>query len=267
MSETSANKIAATAIIHPSAKLGSGIEIKDFAIVEADTEIGDGCVLNQHAIVRRYSVLKENVFIDSFAVVGSDNQDIKFDPSIRSGVIIGANTKIREGATVHRASYEGENTVVGENCLIMGNAHIAHDCILENGIIMANNALLAGHIIVKSGCILSGNTAVHQFVRIGEHAMISGNTAIVYDLPPFVMVAGRNTVKGLNIIGIRRAGYHNEDLQDLKRLYRRIMTTRGNAQALAAEVRAEGKLGHTRAGQLFLSFFEEESKRGYLRAY
>lgn len=264
---SSNHQIAPTAIIHPSAKIGQNVQIKDFAIVEADTIIGDGCILNQHAIVRRYAVLKDNVFVDSFAAVGSDNQDLKFDPSIRSGVIIGANTKIREGATIHRASYEGENTIVGENCLIMGNAHIAHDCILGDHVIMANNALLAGHIIANSYCILSGNTAVHQFVRIGEHAMISGNTAIVYDLPPFVMVAGRNTVKGLNIVGIRRAGYGNEDLQDLKQLYRLIMATRGNAAELAAEVREKQLAGHTRAGQLFLQFFEEESQRGYLRAY
>lgn len=265
---SSNHQIAPTAVIHPSAKIGQNVQIKDFAIIEADTIIGDGCILNQHAIVRRYAVLKENVFVDSFAAVGSDNQDLKFDPNIRSGVIIGANTKIREGATIHRASYEGENTIVGENCLIMANAHIAHDCILGDGIIMANNALLAGHIIAKSKCILSGNTAVHQFVRIGEHAMIGGNTAITYDLPPFILAAAnRNTVKGLNIVGIRRAGYNNEDLQDLKQLYRRIMTTRGNAAELAAHVRSEGKLGHTRAGQLFLKFFEEESERGYLRAY
>lgn len=259
--------IASSAIIHPSAKIGKNVHIGDFAIVEADTVIGDGCRLNQHAIVRRFATLEENVFVDSFATVGGDNQDLKFDPSIRSGVVIGANTKIREGATIHRASFEDENTIVGKNCLLMANSHIAHDCILGDNIILANNSLLAGHVIAKSNCIFSGNIAVHQFVQIGEYAMVGGSSAITYDLPPFIMSVGRNEVKGLNIVGIRRAGFTHEDLQDLKHLYRHIMATRGNAQELAEAVRKEGKIGQTRAGKIFLDFFAQDSQRGYLRAF
>jgi len=259
--------IAPTAIIAKSAKIGRNVKIGHFAIVEDDVIIGDGCVLNQHAIVRRYTELKENVFVDSFAVVGADNQDLKFDPSIRSGTIIGAGTKIREGATIHRASYEGKNTIVGENCFIMSNAHIAHDCILGNEVIMANNSLLAGHIIAQDRCILSGGAVFHQFIRIGYLSMASGNSAISYDIPPFIITTERNNVSGLNIIGIKRAGFTQTDLQDLKALYRLILATRGNATELAAKIRAEGEYGNTRAGNIFLSFFEEESQRGYLRAY
>lgn len=264
---TDSSVIAPTAVIAKTAKIGKGVKIGHFAIVEDHVEIGDGCVLNQHAIVRRFTKLKQNVFIDSFAVVGGDNQDRKFNPNVTSGVIVGANTQIREGVTIHRASHEGEYTQVGENCLLMGNAHIAHDCILGDNVILANGVLLAGHIIVKSNSILSGSAVFHQFIRIGEYSMTSGNSAIGYDVPPFILVVERNLVKGLNIVGIRRAGFVNADLQDLKNLYRLIMATRGNAADLARKVKEAGEHGHSRAGQIFLRFFEEESLRGYLRAY
>lgn len=259
--------IASTAVVAKTAKIGRNVRIGHFAVVEDHAEIGDNCVLNSHAVVKRFAILKENVFVDSFAVVGGDNQDRKFDLKVTSGVVIGANTQIREGATVHRASHEGEYTRVGANCLLMGNSHIAHDCILGDNVIVANGALLAGHIVAKSNCILSGGAVFHQFIRIGEFSMTSGNAAIGHDIPPFVMALERNVVKGLNIIGIRRAGFTNEDLQDLKNLYRLIMSTRGNAAELAKEVRQAGEYGHSRAGQIFLKFFEEDSLRGYLRAY
>lgn len=264
---TEHSTIAPSAVIAKTAKIGRNVRIGHFVVIEDHAEIGDGCILSSHAVIKRFAILKENVFVDSFAVVGGDNQDRKFDPRITSGVIIGANTQIREGVTIHRASYEGQYTRVGANCLLMGNAHIAHDCILGDNVIVANSALLAGHIIAKSNCILSGGAVFHQFIRIGEFSMVSGNAAIGHDVPPFVMALERNTVKGLNVIGIRRAGFTNEDLQDLKNLYRLIMTTRGNAVELATAVRKAGEYGHSRAGQLFLNFFEEESLRGYLRAY
>ena len=259
--------IAATAIVSKSAKIGQNVRIGHYAIVEVDAEIGDGCVLNQHAIVRRFAILKERVFVDSFAVVGGDNQDLKFDPSVRSGVIIGAGTKIREGATVHRASHEGEYTIVGDNCLLMGACHVAHDCILGNNVILANGVLIAGHVKVQSHAILGGGSVFHQFMRVGELAFVSGNASMGCDIPPFVLASERNEIHGLNIVGLRRAGYTNEDLRDLKNLYRRLLATPGNPVELAKAVRDEGEYGSSRAGQIFLKFFEEESLRGYLRAY
>ncbi len=259
--------IAATAIISKTAKIGRNVRIGHFAIVEDHAVIGDGCVLNSHAVIKRFAILKENVLVDSFAVVGGDNQDRKFDPNVTSGVIIGANTQIREGVTVHRAGHEGEYTRVGANCLLMGNSHVAHDCQLGDNVILANAVLLAGHIKADSNCILGGGAVFHQFVHIGELCMVSGNSQIGYDVPPFVMALERNTIKGLNIVGIRRAGYTNEDLQDLKKLYHLILATRGNPLVLAEQVRKNGEYGHSRAGQIFLKFFEKESLRGCIRPF
>ncbi len=259
--------IAPTAIVAKTAKIGRNVRIGHFAIVEDYAEVGDGCVLNAHSMVKRFAILKENVFVDSFAVVGGDNQDRKFNPKVMSGVIIGANTQIREGVTIHRASHEGTYTRVGSNCLLMGNSHVAHDCIVGDNVILANSVLLAGHIVAKSNCILGGGAAFHQFIRIGEYCIVSGNAAIGHDVPPFVMALERNTIKGLNLVGIRRAGFGQDDLQDLKKLYHLVLATRGNVVELAAQVRQANEYGHSRAGQIFLRFFEEESLRGCLRPY
>lgn len=259
--------IAPTAIVAKTAKIGRNVRIGHYAIVEDHAEIGDGCILNAHAMVKRFSILKENVLVDSFAIVGGDNQDRKFDPKTTSGVIVGANTQVREGVTIHRAGHEGEYTRVGANCLLMGNSHVAHDCNLGDNVILANSVLLAGHITAHSNCILGGGAVFHQFIRIGELAMVSGNAAMSYDVPPFVMALERNQIKGLNIIGLRRAGYSSSDVQDLKKLYHLILAARGNPVELAEQVRKEGEYGHSRAGQIFLKFFEEESLRGFVRPF
>lgn len=251
--------IHSTAIIDSSAKLGANVSVGPYAIVEEGVEIGEGCKLAAHAIVRKGSILGKNVWLDSFAVVGGEPQDYKFEPATISGVRIGDGAILREGATVHRATKSGGFTEVGAGSMLMVNSHVGHDCKLGAKVVMANCALLAGHIEVGDGSFLSGGTVFHQFIRIGEGVMVSGNARIGLDIPPFTLATERNELHGFNIIGLRRRGCDAATIAELKLLYKAVY--QGGAPRKNAA--AASHLAKSDAGKKFLAFFAS-GKRGFL---
>jgi UDP-N-acetylglucosamine acyltransferase len=136
-------------------------------------------------------------------------------------VLIGNDNIFREMVQVHRSFKEGGETIIGNKNFFMGNAHIAHDCILHNNIIMANGATLAGHVEVMDNAFLSGFATVIQFRRVGQNAFLSVHSKINRDVPPYVIITGeRGIISGLNIVGIRRAGFDKESIRQVKKLYR-----------------------------------------------
>ena len=247
-----------TALIDPSSTIGPNTRIGPYSLVEEGVQTGQGCMLAAHVILRRGTILGENVRVDSFAVVGGDPQDLRFDPVTPSGVRVGDGAVLREGVTIHRSTREGGATTVGAGALLMGYCHVGHDCRVGARVVMGNGALLAGHVEVGEGSFLSGGAVFHQFTRIGEGAMAGGNARLGLDLPPFTLACERNELHGLNLVGLRRRGCDDATISELKRLYREIYqggSPQKNANALQAK---------TELGKIFLAFFVP-SKRGYLR--
>lgn len=251
-----------TAVVAAEAKLGAGVSIGAFAVVEPGVMLGDGCVVQEHAIVRGGTELGARCVVHGFAAIGGTPQDLKFDPATPSGVRVGAGTVLREGVTVHRSTRPGGVTVIGQECFLMANSHVAHDCRLGDRVVLANGALLAGHIDVGASTFVGGNAAVHQFVRIGEGVMLGGLAAITFDLPPFTMVADRNRVAGLNVIGLRRRGVPRETIAELKVLFHRVYAA-GNPRQ-EASLALVGGAARTPEGRRFLEFFGT-GKRGIAR--
>lgn len=267
--ETSQSNPAVGPTIHPSAlvdgeaRLGDGVRIGPFAVIEGGVEIGAGSVVAAHAVVRRGSILGANVRIDSMAVIGGDPQDVRFDRSCSSGVWLGQGVVVRESVTVHRSTKPGGLTSVGEGVMLMACSHVAHDCQVGAQTILANGVLLAGHVQVGPGCFLGGLAVVHQFVRIGEGVMASGRAGIGLDVPPFALIAERNELHGLNLVGIKRRGWPPEDRIDLKACYQAVYGDPGNPAHRAAEALAGG-LGRSPPGRSFLEFFKT-TRRGFIR--
>ncbi len=252
-----------SAITAPGAKIGAGTKIGPLAVIEDDVVIGENCEIAAHAIIKSGTVLEARVGVDHHAVIGGLPQDIGFDPKTRSGVLVKTGTRFREGATVHRATKENGQTVIGENCYLMALSHIAHDCVIGNNVIFANAATLGGHVRVSDFAFISGGVVVHQFSRIGESVMISGNAQISADFPPFCMGFDRNSIVGLNLIGLRRRGFSREAIANIKECYRAVYRedclnfSKNAADALSAGIAT------TPEGKLFLEFFAnvDSSKR------
>jgi len=254
-----------TAIVSDDAELADDVEVGPYAIIEGATKLASGCRIAAHAIVRRGSILDEGVVIDSFAVVGGDPQDFKFDSDMPSGVRLGKEVKLRESATVHRSARENGFTEVGSEVFLMCSAHIGHDCVVGNNAILANNVSLGGEVEIGSHVFLGGGAVVHQFVRIGESVMMSGYSAASRDAPPFVTAANRNTVCGLNMVGLQRRGFTGDEILDLKRCYREIYFSVGNPELLA-RVALEKNVATTDKGRQFFEFFKSSRIGGYINS-
>jgi len=213
-------KVHETAVIHPVARIGKDVEIGPYAVIGENVLVGDGTKVGAHAVIDGWTSIGRNCVIYPSASIGSEPQDMKFNGE-KSYVFIGDNTKIREFATINRATGEGEETRVGSNCLLMAYTHVAHNCIVGNNVIMSNAATLAGHIVVEDRVIIGGLAGIHQFVKIGRNAMIGGAAKVVQDVPPFVIVDGQPAgVCGLNNVGLSRAGTSELARRNLKKAYK-----------------------------------------------
>lgn len=212
--------------VHNLAVVDNGAELADDVVVEAycrigqNVKIGPGTLVRQGAIIDGHTTIGCNNRIHSYAVIGTEPQDLKYkgEPTM---VEIGDNNVIREFATINRSAFLGENTTLGNNCLIMTYAHIAHNCHIGNGVILANSVQLAGHITIDDFATVGGDSAVHQFVKIGRYAFIGGASGIKKDVPPFIRGEGMPFhLVGLNSVGLQRRGFSSQTVANIKRMYK-----------------------------------------------
>ncbi len=233
------NNIHTTAIVSSKAKLGDNITIAPYAIIEDDVEIGNDCQIGPSVVVYNGARIGNRVRIKQSASVSHIPQDLKFQNEI-SYFHIGDDTVIHEFATLHRGTIETGFSRIGKKCLIMAYSHVAHDCVVGDNVILANGVQLAGHVFVDDWAILGGMCGVHQFCKIGKHAMMGVNSVAVKDVPPFVL-CGRVPIKfeGLNVIGLRRRGFSNQDIDILKKVYNYIYNSGLNVSDGIAKVESE----------------------------
>lgn len=208
-----------TAIVSPKAKIGKDIKIDPHAIIHDDVEIGDNCYIGPYVVIYDGARIGNNVIIHQSASVSNVPQDLKFGNE-KTYFYIGDNTTIREFVTLHRGTGEGGLSRIGENCLIMAYVHVPHDCIIGNNVIIANTVQIAGHVEIDDWVIIGGITAIHQFCKIGKHSMIGAGFKVTQDVPPFI-IAGREPLRymGLNVVGLRRRGFSNDDISSLKNAF------------------------------------------------
>ncbi|MEP6822678.1 MAG: acyl-ACP--UDP-N-acetylglucosamine O-acyltransferase [Chthoniobacterales bacterium] len=206
-----------TAVVSSQADIADDVEIGPYAIIEDDVQIGSGCEIGAHAVIKRYTTLGERNRVFEHATLGGHPQDVKFQRE-RSYLVIGDENLIRENVTIHRATGEGQTTLIGSRNFLMVGVHIAHNCVLGDHCIFANGTALAGHIMVEDHVFLSNEVGVHQFVRLGRYSMVGAKAKIVQDVLPFLITDGNPCrVRGLNSVGLRRAGFTPETRLNLKR--------------------------------------------------
>jgi UDP-N-acetylglucosamine acyltransferase len=216
-------EIHPSAIVSPQAKIAKGVQIGPFSTIGENVTIGRDTIIGSHVVIDGHTVLGERNKVFPFVSLGLPPQDVNYRGE-DTRLVIGDENIMREFVTINRATTKQDwETRVGDKNYIMAYAHIAHDCTLGNLIIMSNAATLGGHIKIGDHAIIGGLVAIHQFVRIGSYAFIGGKSAIVKDIPPFMMAAGdRARLFGLNQIGLKREGFSQEKIQNLKRAYQII---------------------------------------------
>lgn len=215
-----------TAIIDPKAKIFSDVEIGPYCVIGPDVEIGEKTIIQSHVNITVNAKIGKGNKIYPFVSINHP-QDLKYNGE-PSNLIIGDNNKIREYVTINPGTAGGGGkTVIGNNCLFMISSHIAHDCLVGNNVIIANNVPLGGHAIIEDNVVIGGNSAVQQFTRIGKMAMIGGMTGVLHDVIPYGLSTGnRNSLIGLNLIGLRRAKFENKNIIGLSEAYKEIFATK-----------------------------------------
>jgi len=246
------------AAIHPTALVGSGVELGDdvtigpYAIVESGARIGDRSIIMASAYVTTACVIGPDCVVHVGAVLGGTAQ-VRGEVEAGGHLRIGARSVIREGVTAHRALRAGDRTVIGSDCMLLAGSHVAHDCVLGPGVTLANGALLAGHVTIDDGAFLSGNVVVHQHVRIGRLAMIAGQARVSKDVPPCVTVIGDSMVCGVNVVGMRRAGLSAEQRRTVSQLYAAVYRSGLNVSQAVARIGAMPATAERDAWLTFIS--------------
>jgi UDP-N-acetylglucosamine acyltransferase len=247
-----------TAIISAEAELEPEVRIGPYTIIEGPVRLGRGTVVGPHCHIIGPCTIGKNNMIASNVVIGGRPQDQKYRGE-STGVEIGDDNIIRENVTIHRGTAQARLTRIGHRNFLMVGCHVAHDCQVGNDCVLANNALLAGHCVVEDFAYISGNSAVHQHCRLGRLSLISGCSAVSKDVPPFIIQQGHNQVRGINVVGMRRAGFHSEQIDAIRRLYHIVYLQ--NLSVPTALARVETELGHIDVVQEFIRFVRA-SRRG-----
>ncbi|MFN2371350.1 MAG: acyl-ACP--UDP-N-acetylglucosamine O-acyltransferase [Candidatus Krumholzibacteriia bacterium] len=257
-----AAEIHPTAVVHPSARLGHNVSIGPHAVIGPDVVIGPDCVVGSSVLIDGHTTIGRGNRFFHGAAIGGEPQDKKFGGET-SFVEIGDNNDFREYSTVHAASGEGEKTRVGSNNLLMAYVHIAHNCHVHDNCVLANAVNLAGHVEVERNAIIGGMTPIHQFVRVGAFAFVGGASRLPQDVPPFIKVAGNPVeVAGINSIGLKRNGFTDADLLNLKTAYRLLYRSGLNVTQAMERIATDCEL--TRHIEELMAFIRR-SDRGIVR--
>jgi UDP-N-acetylglucosamine acyltransferase len=248
-----------TAIVDPAARMGTDVEIGPFSVIGPQAMIGEKTILQSHVVIEGEVAIGRGNFIGHGAVIGAPPQDVSFSPDRQTRVEIGNDNIIREYCTIHRGSPEGSATKIGDKNFLMAGAHIGHNCVIGNNVIIANNCLLAGHVRVDDGAFLGGGSTFHQFMHIGRLVMVQGSSAFGKDLPPFVIAAKRNSVFGVNVVGLRRAGFSTKERDEIKTAFKLVYLSGLN---ISQALRKAATMNLGAPAREFLDFVANAKKRG-----
>jgi UDP-N-acetylglucosamine acyltransferase len=254
-------QVSPTARVHPGAVIGPGVVVSDFAIIEDDVAIGAGSRVEPYVYIKRWTKLGERNLISAGTVLGTDPLDKGFTGA-RSYLKIGNGNIIREHYTISRGTAPESETAIGDENYIMTSGHIAHNCRIGNRTVIASCALVAGYVEVEDQAFISGGVVIHQYSRIGRLAMIGGNTRVNSDLPPYFLYSDFNVAAhGLNLVGLKRAGFDPGDIKQLKTAYRLLYRSGLKLDEALRRIEIDVPTEHTR----HLAAFIRASKRGIAR--
>jgi len=226
-----------TAIVDRAAEIDASADIGPYVVIDGPVVVGPGTRVFAHAVLTGRTVIGRDNLIHMAAVIGHEPQDLSYRGA-PTGLRIGDRNVIREHVEIHRATAIERPTGLGDDNYLLSRAHVAHDCQLGNRVLMATGATLGGHVQVDDQAFISGNCVVHQYVRIGRLALLRGLSRTSRDVPPFCIMDGTHTVRAVNRVGLRRAGFSREQIGAVQRAFATLFRRRRNLRQALDEVEA-----------------------------
>ena len=248
-----------TTIIDSKAKIAKNVKIGPYCVIGPKVEINENTIIHSHVNIAGKTIIGKENKIYPFSSIGNHPQDLKYNDE-DTDLIIGDGNTIREYVTINPGTVGGGGkTIIGNKCLFMISSHVAHDCIVGNNVIIANNVPLGGHAIIEDNVVIGGNSAVQQFTRVGKMAMIGGMTGVLHDVIPYGLSTGnRNSLQGLNLIGLRRAKFENKDILGLSEAYKSIFATKNISENIS---KLNGSFKKNQLVKDVIEFITKDKKR------
>jgi UDP-N-acetylglucosamine acyltransferase len=257
MSYPARPRIHPSAVISSDAELADDVEVGAYAVIDGKIRLGQGCVIRPGAFLFGDIIMGQGNVVFTGAVLGEQPQHLKYKGEPTSLEIGDFNT-FREHVTVHRGTTHSMRTVIGSHNFLMAGCHIAHDCVVGDRCIFTNGSLVAGHCTIENNVIVSGNSCLSQFCRVGRLAFLSGVSASTKDIPPFMTYQGIDNASGVNLVGLKRAGMSNSQIDAIRQVFR--MLYRDGLVLPAAMVKIEHEMGHIDVIQELLQFLRGSSR-------
>lgn len=253
-----------SAIVHPQARIGNGVQIGPFSFIGEKVSIAKNTKIGAHVYIEGQTQIGEDNHIYPFCSIGTYPQDLSYKGD-ETSVRIGDRNIFREYVSIHRGTVNGKKkTEVGCDNYFMAYSHIAHDCRIGNETIFINGSTLGGHVLVDDHAQVGALSGVHQFCHIGIHAFVGGGSIITQDVLPFCRVAGARPILyyGLNAVGLRRKGYSRERISVLKDMFKLIFSSNLNTNQALDRIKKEFPQGEDR--DIIFNFIHS-SKRGIVK--
>ena len=247
-----------TAVVDRRAEIDAAAEIGPYVVIEGPAKIHRGTKVMAHAVITGWTEIGEDNDIHPGAVIGGAPQD-KAYKGVETYLTIGARNIIREHVQLHRGTAAGSATIIGDDNFLMATSHVGHNCTLGNNIVLANGALLGGHVEVANNVFISGNCVVHQFVRIGAYALMRGLSGTSRDVPPYAIIDWQHTVRGVNVVGLKRAGFDETRIRQIREAFKILFRKGRNLTLAIQELESRGRASKD---VLALLEFIKTSKRG-----
>lgn len=255
-------QIHPTAIVDPAAEIGAGTIVGPYCIIGPHVALGPECWLQHHATLGGPTRAGARNKFYAYCSIGQQTQDLKYsgEPTYLE---VGDENVFREFVTVNRSTTAEGKTRIGSRGNFLAYSHVGHDCTVGDAVVFSNNGTLAGHVQVGDHAVMGGLTAVHQFCRIGRFAITGGCSKIVQDVPPFMIADGNPAeIRGVNLVGLERAGFTPESVKSIKEAFRIIYRSKYNTGQALDAVRKQ--LPATPEITQILEFIEE-TERGIIR--
>jgi UDP-N-acetylglucosamine acyltransferase len=254
--------ISDKSVVSPDAVLGKNVSVGHFSVIEDGVTLKDNVSIQNSAIIHSGTTLHEGVRVFHSAVIGSEPHDLKFHGEVTT-VDIGENTIVREFATISRGTAARMKTTIGKNCYLMAYVHIPHDSVIGDNVILSNAVNMGGHVTIDDWAIVGGLVGIHQFVHIGAHSFIGFSSRVTQDVPPYILTAGEPlNYKGLNIVGLKRRGFTDEQIGHIKQAYSYIFGSKYNISDAIKVIKES--IPMTDEVKNIIKFIEE-SERGIIR--
>ncbi len=247
-----------TAVIDATAEIHAEAEVGPYVVIGGQVRINGGTRIMAHAYITGWTDIGQDNEIHPGVILGDAPQDQSYQGE-ETYLKIGNHNIFREHVQVHRGTAAGSSTVIGDHNFLMASAHVGHNCRLGDHIVIANGALLGGYVEVANRAFISGHCVVHQFVRVGELSLMRGLSGTSRDVPPYAIVDWQHRVRGVNVIGLKRAGFDEPRIREIKEAFRILFRKGRNLSLAIKEIEANGKISQDITALLE---FIKSSKRG-----